>query len=113
MRLAEPGQEDVYREAVLSPEAAVLCQAGRVVSDAVPKLCPGGRAATQASVCFCAKSSPTPCPDHCLVCLYSHAQTVFLFQLLPFSFSTSLHLLHKFTAELKGNLAFVGEMIIA
>lgn len=32
---------------VLSPEAAALCQAGRVVSDAAPAVCLGGRAATQ------------------------------------------------------------------
>lgn len=53
----EPGQRKGAERRVLSPEAAVLCQDGRVVSDAVPRLCPGGEAATQAVLFLCQLST--------------------------------------------------------
>ncbi|KAF3860321.1 hypothetical protein F7725_000576 [Dissostichus mawsoni] len=49
-----------FREVVLSPEAAALCQAGRVASDGVPRLSAQVVEQQHRLVCFCAKSSPTP-----------------------------------------------------
>lgn len=83
MRLAEPGpaRQGWPRGAgterrVFSPEAAVRCQAGRVVSDAAPRLSAQVVEQQHRLVCFRANSSPTPCPDRCLFCLsIAHAQT--------------------------------------
>lgn len=77
--LAEPGRARLGRprgggteRRVLSPEAAVLCQAGRVASDAVPRLSAQVVEQQHRLVCFCANSSPTPRPDHCLFFLCIH-----------------------------------------
>lgn len=83
MRLAEPGPARQGRprgagteRRVFSPEAAVRCQAGRVVSDAAPRLSAQVVEQQHRLVCFRANSSPTPCPDRCLFCLsIAHAQT--------------------------------------
>lgn len=75
LRLWEARPGGGFREVVLSPEAAALCQAGRVASDGVPRLSAQVVEQQHRLVCFCAKSSPAPHPDHCLLSLCSHAQT--------------------------------------
>lgn len=107
---ARPGGGGTERR-VFSPEAAALCQAGRVASDAVPRLSAQVVEQQHRLVCFCANSSPTPHPDHCLFCLCVH--------MLRHSFHTPTYpsffpdsTAPAFT-KLKVTLAFVGWTIIA
>lgn len=51
---------------VLSPEAAVLCQAGRVASDGVPRLSAQVVEQQHRLVCFCANSPPAQTTVFCL-----------------------------------------------
>lgn len=61
---------------VLSPEAAVLCQAGRVASDGVPRLSAQVVEQQHRLVCFCANSSPLPHPNRATVCVCVHMLTL-------------------------------------
>lgn len=82
---------------MFSPEAAVvLCQAGSVASDDVPRFSAQVVEQQHRLVCFCANSSSTPCPDHCLFSLYSHPTTQIFF----------LHFIAPPFAKLKVILAF-------
>lgn len=112
MSLAEPGRARLgwpegggWKERrVFSPEAAVvLCQAGSVVSDVVPRFSAQVVEQQHRLVCFCANSSSTPRPDHCLFSLCVH--------ILRHSYSTSdlsafLSPLHCTIPRIKVRLAF-------
>lgn len=100
------------RRRVLSPEAAVPCQAGRVATDSVPRLSAQVVEQQHRLVCFTANSSLTPYPDHCLLCLCTLALTqlptpTYLLFFLDFTTPTP-----AFTTKLKVILAFVGEQLL-